>query len=267
MKKLIVNNFEMAYLDEGFGTCVVFIHGFPFTHALWNPQIEALKGKFRVIVPDLRGFGESAGGVNEGRHSTMDDYADDVAALLAALEIEEAILVGLSMGGYVAFAFHRKYSEKIQALVLCDTRAEADSEEGKQNRYKLIENVQQQGAKAAVEAMLPKLFAPATYEAQPEVVAGIQKLIEENNPQGIINAAAALAERPDSTATLAQIRVPTLIMVGEHDQLTPPPLSQALADGLPGAVLITIPDAGHLSNLENPTEFNEHLTNFLHEIY
>jgi 3-oxoadipate enol-lactonase len=264
MNKANINGFEMAFVDEGNGDTLLFIHGFPFTHALWKGQIEEFQNEYRVLAPDLRGFGESGGVEEDERRGSMDEYADDLAALLQSLNIRQATLVGLSMGGYVAFAFRRKYPQMVKALVLADSRAEADTEEGKQNRYKLIDNVKAKGAQAVIDSMMPKLFAPESYDIMPDVVAELKEIIESNSAAGIVNAAYALADRADSTPDLAEINLPVLVLVGEQDQITPLDMSRTIATYVPGAILEIVPDAGHVSNLENPVFFNDRLRAFLH---
>ena len=263
MKQALVNGFQMAYRDEGNGLPVLLVHAFPLTGLMWNPQVEGLHRNFRLIIPDLRGFGESAAGAPVDRYSSMEQYADDLAALLPALGLEKVVLMGLSMGGYIAFAFYRKYAEKVLGLVLCDTRSEADTPEGRQNRYNLVEKVRQQGSLAAAEAMVPRLFAPDTYRVRPDLVAQVAGLIERNNPAGIIAAAGAMAERPDATPILARIKVPTLVMVGKDDQFMPVEGARKMAQAIPDWQLSVVPHAGHLSNLENAEFFNQAVETFL----
>ncbi len=263
MKQATVNGFQMAYRDEGGGPPVLLVHGFPLTSTMWNPQIEELRRSYRMIAPDLRGFGESAAGAPTDRYLSMEQYADDLAALLTALGVEKAVVMGLSMGGYISFAFYRKYPERVRALILCDTRSEPDSAEGRENRFKLIENVRREGARAAADTMVPNLFAPDTYKARPDLVAQLAGLIERNHPPGIIAAAGALADRPDSTPTLAHIKVPTLVINGKDDQLMPTDGARKMAQAIPDWQFSVVPHAGHMSNLENPEFFNQAVESFL----
>ncbi len=263
-KQALVNGISLAYRDEGSGPVLLLIHGFPLTHAMWNLQIEEFKRSYHIIAPDLRGFGQSGGG-NLEQFGTVDQYADDLAALLdtPGLSGQKVIVMGLSMGGYVAFAFWRRYARRVRALILCDTRSGPDTEEGKQDRYKLIEQVRQRGASPAAETMVPKLFAPETYNTRPDLVGEMAGLIERNNPAGIVYAAGALAARPDSTPDLKHITVPCLVVVGQHDALTPVERSREIVQELPDWQLSIVPHAGHMPNLENPAFFNQAVETFL----
>jgi pimeloyl-ACP methyl ester carboxylesterase len=238
---------------------LVFLHGFPLSSEMWNPQFEHFAKSYRVIAPDLIGFGKSA----PREEVSMEAYADEVAALLTEHGVEKAVLIGFSMGGYVALAFLRKYPEKVRALVLTDTRAEADSPEARNNRLQQAQAVLEQGNAPVRDGMLPKLFSPYTKEHKPEVIRQVDEIIMSAPPTGVRAALAAMASRPDSVADLPQIRVPALVIVGEDDVITPLEAAQVMADGIPGAQLRTIPRAGHLSNLEQPESFNAALEDFL----
>lgn len=259
--KANINGIEMFWMEEGRGTPLLLVHGFPLSSAMWGPQLVHFSRKHRVIAPDLRGFGKTS--LQPGQTSTMELFADDLAALLDHLKLPKAVIVGLSMGGYIAFAFYRKYPEKVQALVLCDTKSEPDSEEGKAGRYKLIEQVQEQGSNAAAESMIPKLFGPETYRQKQDTVAQLSGLIGRNHPEAIIAAAKGLAERPDATGLLPQIKVPSLVIVGKDDAIAPPEGAKKMAQQIPDWQFSLVPHAGHMSNLENPQFFNQALESFL----
>jgi 3-oxoadipate enol-lactonase len=266
MKQVLVNGFELAYRDAGQGKAILLLHAFPLSGVMWIPQLEEWRQSYRVIAPDLRGVGASAGGAPTDRYCSVDEYAHDMAALLKSLDVSQAVVLGLSMGGYVAFALYRNYPEMVQALVLCDTRSETDTPEGREARYKMIEAVRAQGSSVAAETMLPKLFAPDTYKLRPDLVAQVGGLIENNNPAGIMAGAGALAERPDSTPTLARINVPTLVVVGRDDQTVTVETARKMAQAIPDWQLSVVPHAGHLSNLENPEFFNQAVETFLKEL-
>jgi len=210
-----------------------------------------------VIAPDLRGLGASARGSGA---TSLDQHADDMAALLDHLAIENATVAGLSMGGYISFALWRRHRERVAALILADTRAGADSEEGRQGREKNARLAEEQGPSAIADQMLPKLLSPNAPAALRDQVRAI---IESNDRAGIAAALRAMAARPDSTPLLATIDVPTLVIVGAEDALTPPSEAEAMFNAIPGCRLAEIPGAGHLSNVEAPEAFNAEVTEFL----
>ncbi len=252
-----LNGIRMLYDDVGEGKAVLLLHAFPLRGAMWRPQVEALRERYRVIVPDLRGFGGTD--APPGPYS-MDQQADDMAALLEYLGVERAALVGLSMGGYISFAFWRRHRDKVAALVLADTRAGADSDEGKAGREANARLAEEQGPAAIADKMIPNLVAPS---APQSVRDELRSYIVANTPEGIAGALRGMAARPDSTPDLASISVPTLVIVGAEDGLTPPAEAEALHAGIPGSQVTIIHGAGHLSNLEQPTAFNSTLRTFL----
>ncbi len=255
-----VNNFNLAYSDEGQGTPLLLIHGFPLSRKLWEPQASLASGA-RVIAPDLRGHGESE--AVPGPYA-MDQLADDCAALLDALKMTRPVAVcGLSMGGYVAFAFYRRHPARTAGLIFAATKAGADSAEGKAGREKNAALAQEKGAGAIAEAMLPKMLAPQSYSARPEVVAQTKAIMATASVAGVVGALLGMRDRPDSTSTLGQISVPALVLHGAADQLIPPKEGEAIAAGIKGAQLKLIPGAGHLLNLEQPEAFNGAVRDFV----
>jgi pimeloyl-ACP methyl ester carboxylesterase len=257
MKTATINGIDIAYRDEGAGQPILFIHAFPLHSAIWESQIAAFSPQHHVIAPDLRGLGASARGSGA---VSVDQYADDMAALLDHLGIEQATVVGLSLGGYTSFALWRRHRERIAALILADTRAGADSEEGKQGREKNAQLAEAQGPGAIADQMLPKLLGPNAPAALRDQVRGI---IEANDRAGIAAALRAMAARPDSTPLLATIDVPTLVIVGSEDALTPPSEAEAMFNAIPGCRIAEIPGAGHLANLEATEAFNAQILEFL----
>jgi pimeloyl-ACP methyl ester carboxylesterase len=261
-----INGFWMNYQDAGEGPALLLTHGFPLDHTLWAQQVEDLSDAYRLVAPDLRGHGHSQAPPGPYR---MDQMADDLRALLRALEIERVVLAGLSMGGYVAFAFWRIYPHLVRALILADTRAAADTPESRLNRLETIQRVQAEGTAVVVEGMLPKLLSPLTLAHKPEVVAHARRMMSTTSTTGIAGALHGMAERPDATPLLATITVPTLIVVGEDDAITPPAEAEAMQSAILSAhpnttaPLARIPDAGHLAPLENPAAFNQALRDFL----
>lgn len=258
----MINGAKIFYTDAGksSGVPIILIHGFPFSHEMWQPQIEALKNDYRVAAYDVRGHGRSE--IGDGQY-TIELFVDDLIGLLDHLRLPKAVLCGLSMGGYVALRAVERNPERIAALVLCDTRSEADGNEAKLKRAAALKTVKTGGTKAYVKGSLPGLFAPRSIAEKHPAVATIRRLMEANTPLGIGGTLLALACRMDTTASLPKIKVPTLLLVGEQDALTPPPAMQPLRTAIPGAEFHAIPDAGHASNLENPAEFNRHLLAFL----
>lgn len=255
-----IGSITLAYEEAGAGFPVVLLHAFPLNKAMWEFQRRELSRDYRIITPDFRGHGESE---VTGGDSTMEALADDLHGLLAELGIERFALGGLSMGSYVSFAFYRKRREQVAALILADTRAQADTLEGRKEREKLVAVVEEEGAAGAVEQLLPKLLGATTRASRPEVVARVRGLIHSTPAPGIIKALRGMAARPDSRPLLPQIACPVLILVGEEDTLTPPADSEAMAQAIPGAQLEIISQTGHLSNLEQPSAFSNHVRSFL----
>lgn len=241
---------------------LVLLHGFPFDAQIWRGQIDSIRDVARVYAPDLPGFGGSPT-LAEGVEASMDAYADAVADWARDVGLDGLVLGGHSMGGYVALAFARKYPEMLRGLVLICTRPGPDTEAAREGRYKLIAEVEERGAQAVVDAMLPKLFAPDTAKRHPEVVDATLETMLRQSPQGITAALRAMAGRPDSTRNLSEIAVPTLIITGAQDAIIPAPEAEAMLAHLPGALHISIDAAGHMPMLENPSDFDSALFSFL----
>jgi len=258
-----INGINLAYTDHGQGLPVVFVHAFPLNRVMWAPQVEALAGGYRVITADLRGHGESDAPL---WRYTLEQFADDLRGLLDHLNIPRAVFVGLSMGGYTLFAFYRKYADRVQGLVLADTRAQADTEEGRTGRFNMAQAAYRQGASAIADVMLPKLLSPAALQGRPGLVQQVRGIITATQISGIAGDLMAMAERPDSTLLLKEIACPTLVIVGELDQATPPADARAMAEGIRGARLEVIHGAAHLANLEQPEAFNQALVKFLERV-
>jgi pimeloyl-ACP methyl ester carboxylesterase len=250
----------IAYLDQGSGPGVVLIHAFPQDSSMWRDQTAALADRFRVIAPDLPGCGGSA--VSAGL--TIDSVADVVAELLDHLGMNERVVVGgLSMGGYATLAFARLYPQRVRALILADTKADPDDETGRANRDRMIQLVSDKGPRAVVDDLLPKVLAPATIGDKPDVVRQVRETAGRQPADGLVTALRALRDRPDARPGLAHISFPTLVLVGEQDVVTPPDKARELAAAIPNARLVIIPEAGHLSNLENPVAFTNAVRDFL----
>lgn len=249
--------------DLGSREPLLFLHAFPLNRTLWDPQFNDLSDVARVLTFDLRGFGDA----DPVGAESMAQLATDCNAFLDAMRVSRPVtLCGLSLGGYVAFAFYRQYPERVRALILAATRAGPDSEEGKANRDRLAAAVLERGPSAAVEAMLPKMFAPRTYETQPRLVESVRAMMLSASTPGIVGALRALRDRPDSTPTLAEIKVPTLILHGPDDQLINLGEAEKMRDGIGGARLQVLPDSGHLLNLEQPALFNAAVRDFIESL-
>lgn len=251
----------VGYEDDGAGLPVVFLHGFPHDRSLWDAQRRALSPQVRCITPDLRGFGQSS---THGPFS-MDRYADDVIALLDHLGIVRAVVCGLSMGGYVAMAMWRRHSHRIAALVFSDTRAGADSAEGKKRRDELIAVVRRDGVSAIVESQLSGLIGSTSRAQRPEVSKGLLAMMARQPAAGIVGALQAMRDRPDSVETLRTVSVPTLVIVGDEDSLTPIKEARAIAEALPKAARVRmeiIAGAGHVPCVERPAATTHALADF-----
>lgn len=264
MKTVSVNGANLATVDRGQGMAVVLIHGFPLDHQMWNAQVDVLAQHCRVIAPDLRGFGSSS--MTEGV-VRMEQFADDLAALLDALGVREpAVVCGLSMGGYVAFEFWRRHPDRLRALVLCDTRAAADAPEAAKGRLETARKVLEEGVGVLADTMTPKLLSPGAIQTRPDMVNSLRGTILNCPAQGAAAALCGMAERSDFTARLAEIRCPTLVLVGSEDAISTPEEMAAIAYAIPGARLIRIEHAGHLSPIEQPAQVNAAIGAFLAEL-
>lgn len=244
-------------LEAGAGWPVLLIHAFPLTADMWRPQLERAPEGWRYLAPDVRGFGASPLG---SPRPTIDDYAADMESLLDALEIESASIGGLSMGGYITFALHRRAPERFTSIVLADTKAEADTAQGRENRRAMSALVRAEGVGAVADTMLPKLMSG---QADPQLVRTVRRLIERNTADGIDAALHAMMDRPDSTPDLPRMAVPVLVIVGGEDVLTPPADSERIRSACPRSQLVVLPGAGHVSNVEAPEAFSKALENFL----
>ena len=245
-------------------TAVLLIHGFPFDHSMWHHQIAALSRR-RCIAPDLRGTGDSPGPESPAEY-TVATYASDLIGLLDGLQIRQAVICGLSMGGYIAFEMLRQHPTRVRAAILCNTKAAADSPEAKRDRDAMGELARQRGAGAIAEKLLPKLLSRDTFEKQSQVVTEVRDMITRTPVRGIVGALHALRERPDSTSLLPRIRVPVLVVAGADDQIAPSAGMRAMAGAIPDAAFVVSPAAGHLAPLEQPLPVNAAIQQFLEKL-
>jgi pimeloyl-ACP methyl ester carboxylesterase len=249
----------LPYTDRGRGQPLVMLHGFPLDRRMWDAQVERLSDHYRVIAPDLRGFGRSA----RSDPFTIESLADDIHLFVEQLVAVPCVLAGLSMGGYVALAHAKKYQSDLRGLIMVDTKAAGDTQEGKQGRQRMIELVRLSGAKAVAEQMLPKMLAPGTLQSRPDVVKSMRSMMEACPPHTIEYALSAMRDRPDRTGELPGIEVPTLVIVGDADAITPPDVAEGMAKAIPGAKLETIRGAGHMAPMEQPEQVNRAIERFM----
>ena len=260
---LTVNNINISYQDHGEGPAVIFIHAFPLNQGMWDDQAGFLKTTCRVITLDLRGFGQSD--VPATRYS-LADMASDIRGLMRVLSIDQAVLVGLSMGGYVSTTFYRSYPDAVRGLVLSDTRTSADTEEGRARRFASAEKAKREGASAIAAEMIPLLLGRTSLEKRPDVVNRVRLMAESNPPRGIAAAQRAMADRLDSGSLLASVTFPVLLICGAEDTLSTPAEMEAMCRGIPGSNLKVIENAGHLPNIEQPDRFNEALLEYINSL-
>ena len=250
---------QLAYEERGSGPVLLFVHGFPLDRRMWIGQLSGLAKIRRCVAVDLRGNGLSTIDDADPKFS-MDLFADDLAATIDELGVDQVDLCGLSMGGYVVFAFWRSYRERVRSLILCDTKAGADNDEGKAGREKTAQLVREQGMEALYEGLAPKLLAN---NPKPEDQQLLKDMILSQPPATTAADSLAMRDRPDSAPDLAGIDVPVLVLHGEEDNLMPIDVGRSMAEGIPGARFVGIPSGGHMAPMENPASANEALSAFL----
>ena len=261
----LINGAHLYWVERGTPDAVpvVFIHGFPFSHAMWEDQLETVGIRYRAIAYDVRGHGQSD--VGDGQY-TIEGHVDDLVALMDALHLERPVLVGLSMGGYIALRALEREQSRFRAAVLCDTRSEADTNEAKLRRSAAVGSVKRTGSAPFAREFVKGIFAASAPSTSPAAVAAIRDVIAQTPPLSIAGTQLALAARTDTTEALASFRLPVLILVGEHDQTTPVAAAEAMHRRIPGSELRVVPGAAHMSNLENPAFFNRELLAFLDQV-
>ena len=249
---------KLTFEESGRGLPLVLLHGFPLDARVWKAQRSALSDRFRVITPDLRGFGKS----KSEEPFSIEALADDVHELLKQIGALPCVLAGLSMGGYAALAFANKYPKDLRGLVLIDTKAEADTSDGKQAREKMAALAREKGSKAVAEQMMPKMLAPDAEKTRPAVAQELRSIMEACPPKTIEHALLAMRDRPDRTGELESISVPTLVIVGEHDAITPPDVATNMFQSLVNGQLVTVKGAGHMTPMEQPEQVNRAVRDF-----
>jgi pimeloyl-ACP methyl ester carboxylesterase len=263
MNRIQSGDAEIVYHVLGEGAPVILLHPFPTSHEFWLPAAQALISRYRLILPDLRGHGES--GAGEGP-ATMEKHAADVARVLDDAGVGRAAMVGVSIGGYALFEFWRRYRGRVAALVLCSTKAQADTPEGRAARLQTATEVLERGTEPFVEAMIPKAFGQTTLSTRPDLVDGARRMMLKMSPEGISLVQKGMAERPDSVPTLKTVNVPTLVVVGDEDVLSPPADAETMRQNIAGSLLKVIPRSGHFAVWEQPEEAGKIVRRFLDSV-
>ena len=258
---IAVNDFNLSYDDVGEGSIpIIFLHGFPFDKTMWQVQLEFLKSSYRLIACDIRGFGKST---DEESPLSMDLFADDLIQFIDNLNIEKAIICGLSMGGYIALNAMKRFPDRFDALILCDTQCIADTAEAKEKRFKAIKDIEEDGVFDFNEGFIKKVFHKDSIENKKELVRDVRNVVFSNSDHVMKQGLLAIAERSETCSILNEINVPTLILCGREDEVTPLVQSEMMHAAVEGSELRVIDNAGHVSNLEQPDEFNKYLLDFL----
>jgi pimeloyl-ACP methyl ester carboxylesterase len=260
MPRIISGDAEIFYEVLGSGPPVVLLHPFPANHDLWKPAAQAVLSRYRVILPDLRGHGDSD--IGEGP-ATMEKHAADIARVLDHEEVGRAPVVGVSIGGYVLFEFWRKYRPRVEALVLCNTKAQADTPEARAGRLQAAADVLERGTEPFFESMLPKLIGKTTRSTRPDLVEGALRMMRKMSSEDVAMVQRGMAERPDSVETLKTINVPTMVVTGDEDILTGMADADLMRQNTPGTQMKVIAKAGHYSPWEQPEEVGKLLRQFL----
>ena len=260
--KITANNITVSYTDEGPENVpvIIFIHGFPFNKEMWNMQLDALSENLRVIAYDVRGHGNSYSGTDD---FSIELFVKDLLSFMDALEIEKTTLCGLSMGGYIALKAIENHPYRFDQLILCDTSCKPDSYEAKEKRMKAIEGILENGVEKFADDGIMNFFAQESLITKKDMIAEVREIMVHTTEKSIIKTLLALSKRKETCSILSEIKVPVLILVGEEDKITPPEAAQFMHKEIKGSVLSIIKHAGHLSNLENPGQFNEQLIKFL----
>ncbi len=254
---------EIAYQILGSGPPVVLLHPLTASHEFWLPSAQALTSRYRLILPDLRGHGDSE--IGEGP-ATMQKHAADLISILGDAGIDKAAFVGISLGGYILFEFWRRARERVQALALCNTKATADTSEAKAERSRAAADVVARGVEPFLQSMVPRYFGQTTRNTRPDRVEAGLRMMQKMSSQALAQVQYGMAERPDSVATLKTINVPTLIVTGDEDVLTGRPEAELMQRNIPGSAMIVVPKAGHLSPWEQPEMVGTALRQFLDSV-
>ena len=260
MPQISSDDADIFYEVLGSGPPVVLLHPFPANHDLWKPAVQALVSHYRVVLPDLRGHGDSGIGVGA---ATMEKHAADIARVLDHEEVRRAAFVGVSIGGYALFEFWRRYRARVEALVLCNTKAQADTAEARAGRLQAAAEVMELGTEPFFQSMLPKLVGKTTYNTRPDLVEGALRMMRKMSPEDVAMVQRGMAERPDSVETLKTVNVPTLVVTGDEDIFTGVPEAELMRRNIPGSQMKVIGRAGHYSPWEQPEDVGKLVRQFL----
>jgi len=256
-----VNNFSLSYDDVGEDLIpIIFLHGYPFDKTMWKLQLDFLKSSNRVIACDIRGFGKST---DEKSHLSIDLFANDLIKFMDKLNIDKAIVCGLSMGGFIALNAQQRYPNRFEALILCDTQCISDTTEVKDKRYKIINEIAVNGVTNFNEGFIKSVFCKDSFSNKKELVKNLHHVVFSNSQHIITMGLTALAERSETCSTLSAVNIPTMIICGREDEVAPLAQSESMHTSIKGSILHVIDDAGHVSNLEQPHKFNKHLLDFI----
>ena len=264
--KMTVNDITVSYNDDGQdgAPVIIFIHGFPFNKSMWDKQFNALKNNYRVIAYDVRGHGNSDAGTGD---FSIELFVKDLLNFMDELNIDKAMLCGLSMGGYIALNAIQKYPDRFDALILSDTNCIADTPEVKEKRMKTIASIKKDGVEKFAEESIKNLFAPNSFGTKVKEIAAVREMIMNTPKQSLYKTLRAFYERKETCSKLQDINVPVLIMVGNEDKITPPAAAELMHEKIKDSLLFIVEHAGHLSNLENPLEFNNQLEELVSTVY
>jgi|SRR5690242_15735408 len=263
MNRIQSDDAEISYQVMGRGPSVLLLHPFPVHHEFWHPAAQSLSSHYRLIMPDLRGHGDS--GVGDGP-ATMEKHAHDLARILDHAGADRAVIVGVSIGGYAVFEFWKRFRPRVTAIVLCNTKAQADTPEARAGRLKAADNVMQTGCEPFFESMIPKLLGKSTIETRPDLVAGALRMMRKMSPNSVAQVQRGMAERPDSVAVLKTINVPALLITGDEDAATGPAEAELMRSNISGSEMKVIARAGHYSAWEQPAAVGLLLRQFLDRI-
>jgi 3-oxoadipate enol-lactonase len=264
MKKHNINGLNIAEFGEESSKAIIFIHAFPFCNRMWDKQTEAFQGKYRVITYDLRGFGYSE---TQDTVFTIDSHVEDLFSIMNTMKLEKPVICGLSMGGYIALRALEQGQNKFKGAILCDTRSEADNNNSKATRARQIKLIKSGDIAGFNEGFIKAALSEKSFAENQALVDFLKTMMGWQKPINVAGALLTLAARMDPTEYLERIDIPVLVLVGKEDKITPPEYSKLIYGKIRNADLALIPDAGHLSNMENPEEFNKSIGKFLSDVY